>query len=591
MTRLRLLSAMMLTVGSLWATAANAWWNDEWAFRKEITLDTTPAAAAIAGSESDVPVLIRLSIANFQYFADAKPDGSDLRFLAADDKTPLKFHIERYDSQAQVALVWVRIPRITGAANTDKVFLYYGNKAATNAADAGGTYDTAQALVYHFATTKADPQDSTAYKSEPGNFGAEITPTALIGSGATFAGAQTIAVPATGAVRLQKDKGLTISAWVRIAAPQTDAIVAQLADGGRELALAINGSAAVARYTGGSAPVVVTQSGAGLTPNEWHFVALRIAGGQLALLVDGAEAGSAAAELADLGGALTIGGAAAGGSFLQGDIDELQIATAGRSNDWLAAAARSQGMVASLVVYGGDSQKEGGGESYITSTLRNVTVDGWVIIGILSLLFVASVIIMAGKTWLLSRIASGNARFLEEFGRMNWVASELPAAPGGGTNSFGGSTLWQLYKHGMGETLKRFEGQAAGADRARVLSPQSIEAIRATMDASMTRETQRLNAQMVWLTISISGGPFLGLLGTVVGVMITFAAIAASGEVNINAIAPGTAAALVATVAGLGVAIPCLFGYNYLSSKIKEIAADMRVFNDEFVTRIAETYS
>src|SRR5262249_14063222 len=61
-----------------------------------------------------------------------------------------------------------------------------------------------------------------------------------------------------------------------------------------------------------------------------------------------------------------------------------------------------------------------------------------------------------------------------------------------------------------------------------------------------------------------------GLLGTVVGVMITFAAIAASGDVNINAIAPGTAAALVATVAGLGVAIPCLFGYNYLNTKVRK---------------------
>jgi biopolymer transport protein ExbB len=148
-----------------------------------------------------------------------------------------------------------------------------------------------------------------------------------------------------------------------------------------------------------------------------------------------------------------------------------------------------------------------------------------------------------------------------------------------------------LYHHGMRETMKRFEGQAAGADRVRSLSPQSIEAIRASLDASVTRLTQRLNANMVWLTVAISGGPFLGLLGTVVGVMITFAAIAASGDVNINAIAPGTAAALVATVAGLGVAIPCLFGYNYLNTRVKEIAADMHVFADEFVARIAETYS
>jgi biopolymer transport protein ExbB len=95
---------------------------------------------------------------------------------------------------------------------------------------------------------------------------------------------------------------------------------------------------------------------------------------------------------------------------------------------------------------------------------------------------------------------------------------------------------------------------------------------------------------MVLLTIAISGGPFLGLLGTVVGVMITFAAIAATGDVNINAIAPGIAAALVATVAGLAVAIPALFGYNYLITRIKDLTSEMHVFIDEFVTRLAESY-
>jgi len=95
---------------------------------------------------------------------------------------------------------------------------------------------------------------------------------------------------------------------------------------------------------------------------------------------------------------------------------------------------------------------------------------------------------------------------------------------------------------------------------------------------------------MVVLTIAISGGPFLGLLGTVVGVMITFAAIADSGEVNVNAIAPGVAAALAATVAGLAVAIPSLFGYNWLNLRIKAVSADTRVFVDEVVARIAEKY-
>jgi len=80
------------------------------------------------------------------------------------------------------------------------------------------------------------------------------------------------------------------------------------------------------------------------------------------------------------------------------------------------------------------------------------------------------------------------------------------------------------------------------------------------------------------------------LLGTVVGVMITFAAVAQAGDVNVNAIAPGIAAALLATVAGLAVAIPALFGYNYLLTRIKNATSDMHIFIDEFVTKLAEFY-
>jgi biopolymer transport protein ExbB len=69
--------------------------------------------------------------------------------------------------------------------------------------------------------------------------------------------------------------------------------------------------------------------------------------------------------------------------------------------------------------------------------------------------------------------------------------------------------------------------------------------------------------------------------------MITFAAIAATGDVNINSIAPGIAAALLATVAGLAVAIPSLFAYNYLLTQIKDISLGMRVFSNEFLALLA----
>jgi biopolymer transport protein ExbB len=588
-------------LGSAWGGDARAWWDDGWSYRKEISFDLTPKGADIAGAATDVPVLIRLSLGNFQYFNDAKPDGSDFRFIAADDKTPLKFHIERFDPQTQIAFAWVRVPRLMGGASTDKVYLYYGNKTAPSAADAAGTYDANQALVYHFGSAKGAPQDSTGYKSEPGAFDAEVNPASLIGTGAKFSGAQTLSIPASGAVHLAANKGFTVSAWVRFEAAQSNAYVAQLADQGKELVLGIADTQAFARYNGGSQPVTLTQT-TQLTTGEWHHLAMSIGDGHLTLLVDGVDAGHADVQAQDIGGALTIGGSAAKGAFYAGELDELEVSNAARSADWIKAAARSQGMVAPLVVYGGDTQKEGGKESYFTTTLRNVTIDGWVVIGVLGFMFVMAVLIMTIKSVFLARVASGNRNFMDEFRKLAEDPAALERKLGGGVSddelgaldeggTFGVSTLWPLYHHGMRETMKRLEGKPAGADRVRSLSAQSIEAIRASLDASLTRLSQRLSSQMVWLTIAIAGGPFLGLLGTVVGVMITFAAIAASGDVNVNAIAPGIAAALVATVAGLGVAIPCLFGYNYLNTRVKEIGADMRVFSDEFVARIAETYS
>ena len=118
-----------------------------------------------------------------------------------------------------------------------------------------------------------------------------------------------------------------------------------------------------------------------------------------------------------------------------------------------------------------------------------------------------------------------------------------------------------------------------------------MQAIKATLDGGLVREVQKLNSNLIFLTIGIAGGPYLGLLGTVIGVMITFAVIAKSGQVEVNSIAPGIAGALLATVAGLAVAIPALFAYSYLSAQIKDAVSDMQVFIDEIVTKIAEFYS
>jgi biopolymer transport protein ExbB len=214
---------------------------------------------------------------------------------------------------------------------------------------------------------------------------------------------------------------------------------------------------------------------------------------------------------------------------------------------------------------------------------------------------VVSWAVMINRLGYLNKVGKGNARFLQEW---NHLARDLTALDHGDAENLrtlGGridpacqramrsAPLYHIYHIGTEEIRRRFASSPDVENR--VLSPQSLQAIRASLDGALVRETQKLSKLMVFLTLSIAGGPFLGLLGTVVGVMITFAAIAAEGDVNVNAIAPGIAAALVATVAGLGVAIPALFGYNYLISRIKNATSDMHVFVDEFVTKMAEYHS
>jgi biopolymer transport protein ExbB len=199
-------------------------------------------------------------------------------------------------------------------------------------------------------------------------------------------------------------------------------------------------------------------------------------------------------------------------------------------------------------------------------------------------MLICAIIVMVMKAVLLGSVEKANAAFRKVYAE----AEDVTGIDNSSDSAFASSTLRELYDIGTTELYKRVPRHAPPGSR---ISEPMLEAIRASMDAAQARLQQKLSARMVLLTIAISGGPFLGLLGTVIGVMITFAAIAASGDVNVNAIAPGTAAALAATVAGLLVAIPCLFGYNWLNTRIKSVTTENRVFTDEVITRIAEQLS
>jgi biopolymer transport protein ExbB/TolQ len=91
---------------------------------------------------------------------------------------------------------------------------------------------------------------------------------------------------------------------------------------------------------------------------------------------------------------------------------------------------------------------------------------------------------------------------------------------------------------------------------------------------------------MIVLSTAVAGGPFIGLLGTVWGVMETFSGIARANSASLTAMAPGVAGALIATVIGLLVAIPAMFAYNFMVTSIRAITQELDAFATEYATAI-----
>jgi biopolymer transport protein ExbB len=541
--------------------------NTDFKQRTAVVLNTSSAGVQVGETLTDIAIPVRLHSGNFD-FLNAKPDGSDLRVMAGDDKTPLKFWIERFDGVNELGLLWVKVPRILPGTDKNTIYIYAGNDKA--AADGNGpgspdaVVDAGTLAAFHFADKDGVAADQAGTIKAGAATAVDVN--GLIGQSGRIAGTP-IVWPASEKLAIAADAPFTVALWVR-----PDTAAGTLYQQG-PFKLALDAGKLVASLAGASV------DGGSVAPATWSQIVVTVSAGKLNVYVDGAQAGQG-----DLKRPVpAIGGEIRLGEGYQGLVDELDIDNVARSPDWVKLNYAAQSADAKLIASKtetGDTAASGGSTSYFGVLFKSLTPDAWAIIIVLGVMFLISIAVMISKGLYVTRTNSANQRFLKQFREAPDVLT-LNQSPEAAV--FGDSSLYRLYQSGRRELVKREVGQ-------RVLSDASLSAVKATIDADSVRESYSLNSQMVLLTIAISGGPFLGLLGTVVGVMITFASIAAAGDVNVNAIAPGIAAALLATVAGLGVAIPSLFGYNYLASRIKTIASDMQIFVDEFVTRVAETY-
>ena len=122
------------------------------------------------------------------------------------------------------------------------------------------------------------------------------------------------------------------------------------------------------------------------------------------------------------------------------------------------------------------------------------------------------------------------------------------------------------------------------------VSMASFEAVKVILEEAASGEAMALEKGMIVLSTAVAGGPFIGLLGTVWGVMSTFAGIAESRAATLTAMAPGVAAALVATVTGLLVAIPAMFAYNFMVTTIRHITQELDGFASRYANQIEHVY-
>lgn len=575
----RLFLSLLICLGFVLPATAQAWWQDDWHYRKQIAVDTTPQGAAINQALGRTALLVRLHTGNFT-FDGVKEDGSDLRFVAADDKTVLNHQIESFDALMGIALIWVDVPNVEGGQRQD-IWMYYGNQKAPATGNGQLTFDPNYTALYHFDGATGTPaKDTTAY----GNTAQSATGAAIdgvVGRALQFSG-QPLLLPASPSLQHNAGSAFTFSAWLRLDQANGEQLILARREGANSLLVGVNQGVPFVEIDGQRA--VATQP---LNPGQWQHIALTAEGAKVTLYINGRESAALAQAMPAFNSVMAIGADLSPSAFqpFVGAIDELRLSKVARPAPLLLADATSQGAESKLVAYGVDEEQSGFGFGSLGFLLNAVPVDAWVIIAVLVLMMFQSWIIMLRKNRTLSRVTAANEDFRVQFAkvgtRLEMFADDTQLA-----QRLQHSSLWRLYLVAVKEIRTRRE---QGADTSSV-SAATIEAIRCSMDGVRTRENQQLSSKLSTLSNAIAGGPYIGLLGTVLGIMVVFLGTAMAGDVNINAIAPGMAAALLATAMGLFVAIPALFGYNRLITRNKEVSADMRVFVDEFITRLAEMH-
>jgi len=205
----------------------------------------------------------------------------------------------------------------------------------------------------------------------------------------------------------------------------------------------------------------------------------------------------------------------------------------------------------------------------------------------LLLLSVVAWAIIIAKVRALRRNARGTRQFLELYRRMR---RDLPGLlrQVGGAKGAPESPLVAVFVRGC-EELQAGLSRDSGAARPRI-SPLQFSTLTRAVAAVEDKYFLDLEHFLIILATTVSAAPFLGLLGTVWGILEAFQSMGVRGATGVTAVGPGISEALIATAAGLIVAIPALLGYNFIGARIRELAGEADAFTADFLALIEREF-
>lgn len=326
----------------------------KWAYSSRFTFNTTFGGANVATVQSDFPMLVRLP-SGHPAFAQAKADGSDLRFADADGTTALAYEIERWDKSTKKAEIWVRIPKIEGNSDKDSFLMYWGRSDAVSLSNGPAVFGTGSGayFTYHLAEKGTIARANSAVPGQnatPVNFDGDEDREGLIGRCDSLDGSaygDHLQLPSG---YQDIGNGFTFSAWQWSA---------NTSDYGRLLDIG-NGNVAdnlvIARFeTSTNANAIlfegnrtgnrVTTNG-GMEFGRWRHIAVTFQDRTLRVFVDGvqAAAGNSGVGLRAVNRARNYIGRSnwVADAYFQGKLDEMNFSRTVRSADWLRLSFESQ---------------------------------------------------------------------------------------------------------------------------------------------------------------------------------------------------------------------------------------------------------